>query len=347
LKIFSLFFFALSTLSGGTLEENIGQMIITSFHGNELNEGAKQLIDEAKIGGVVYFKHFNGLESADQVTRLSADLQAYSLAKNGRKLLICADEEGGRISRFVEGVPRSPGNEVLGKGEPEEARLLAREVARGLLAMEVNCNLAPVVDINSNPKNPVIGNRSFGSSPEQVSLFGGAVLEGYLEGGVLPCLKHFPGHGDTSQDSHYELPLVDKSFTELLECELVPYLALAKKAPMIMTAHVLYPELDWVNPATLSRKILQGLLRERLGYQGVIITDSLTMEGILVDSIEEVAIRAVLAGADLLLLGEPNTVEQVLRIHRALVRAVEEGRIPRERIDESVARIAYQIPFLY
>lgn len=211
-------------------------------------------------------------------------------------------------------------------------------------------NLAPVVDINSNPNNPVIGSRSFGNNADSVTLFAKYALQGYREAGIITSLKHFPGHGDVVVDSHQELPIIHKTKQQLEQLELLPFYQLADRADTIMTAHILLPALDSQNCATLSKNILTDLLREEIGFQGVIISDSLVMQGLLnnCSCIEEAAIPAVNAGCDLLILGgrqlqaQSNlelSVERIKKIHCALLQAVQTGIISKQRLERAVQRI--------
>lgn len=302
----------------GNLEEMVGRCLIACFKGEAVNDDAKRLIFEAKVGGFIYFKHTNGLGDHVKVKKLSADLQALS----PRKLWIGVDQEGGRVARIVQ-TPASANLE-----NPGEARETATKVARQLVELGINLNFAPVADVCS--KDTFIGDRSYGDDPNWVARMAREAMAGYREGGVTPCFKHFPGHGDTKADSHRELPVVDKSLEELGERELIPYLDL-EDVPMVMTAHVLYPKLDAKNPATLSPTILQDLLRGKLRFKGLIVSDCLTMKGVTsLMKIEEVAIRALQAGCNLLIIGDPD-VKQTIRIHKAIVAAVRSGVIPKER----------------
>jgi beta-N-acetylhexosaminidase len=329
-----------------SLEEKVGQVLMVHFHGEELNEDARALIEKAHVGGVIYYTWANGLQSLDQVAKLSKDLQDLSRVP----LLISTDQEGGIVSRLQKDFTTFPGNMALGMTkDPELAFASAFASGQELLAAGINMNLAPVVDVNQNPKNPVIGIRSFGSDPKEVALFGEKALEGYKTAGVIACLKHFPGHGDVETDSHYELPTVNKTKEELFRQELLPFAFLAQSSEAIMTAHIMVPALDPNSCSTLSRPTLQ-FLREELGFEGLILSDSLTMQGVLKQSdysLETAAIQAFDAGCDMLILGGrellgcriPVTVEEIIGVHRALVHAVEEGRISEKRLDASVQRI--------
>jgi beta-N-acetylhexosaminidase len=207
-----------------------------------------------------------------------------------------------------------------------------------------------VIDINSNPNNPIIGSRSFGNSPEMVISFGKKALEGYHDAHIITSLKHFPGHGDVSIDSHQDLPILYKSKKQLEQMELRPFKALSPFADTIMTAHIMIPSIDPFNCATLSPAIL-SILRNEMHYNGVIISDSLVMEGLLKNcpSIEHAALKALNAGCDLLILGGKQligtsegfelSVEDVARIHHFLVQALQEGTLPEQRVNDALQRI--------
>jgi len=255
--------------------------------------------------------------------------------------LIAIDEEGGDVTRlyYDTGSPY-PGNALLGRiDDLDLTASVAQSVARELRAVGVNLNFAPDADINSNPDNPVIGIRSFGTDPETVSAHVATWVTAHEREGVAVSAKHFPGHGDTAQDSHLSLPVVDLSLSALHERELRPFLAAAQAgASSIMTSHVLLPQLD-DQPATFSSRILQDVLRGELGYQGVIVSDALDMVGASGEmGIPAAAVRAIAAGCDLLCIGTKNTDEQVEAIGAALDAAVADGTLPQARLDDAIAR---------
>jgi beta-N-acetylhexosaminidase len=330
-----------------SLEEKVGQLLMVHFNGEEVNQDAKLLIQKLHVGGIIYYNWSNALSSAAQVRNLSMGLQ--KLAKT--PLLIAVDQEGGLINRLKEGFTIFPGNLALAKtGQPELAEKCAFAIGQELLSVGVNMNLAPVVDINNNPYNPVIGIRSFGDTAELVTLFARHALQGYRRAGIITCLKHFPGHGDVIVDSHQDLPVVRKTKEELTKLELFPFYQLADQADSIMTAHLLFPALDPQNCATLSQKILTDLLRKEIGFQGVVISDSLVMQGLLKNcsSIEEAAISSINAGCDLLILGGKQlnvdstlelTTENIQKIHQALLQAVQTGVISQQRLEQALQRI--------
>lgn len=335
-----------------SLEEKVGQVLMVHFHGETVNDDAKTLIQNAKVGGVIYYNWSNGLHSPKQVFTLSSGLQ--KLAKENRfsiPLLIAADQEGGVVARLQSGFTSFPGNRALGEaGDLHLAKAAAFSIGEELQAVGINMNLAPVVDVNSNPRNPVIGVRSFGDSPDTVTAFGKQFLEGFHQAQVIATLKHFPGHGDVAVDSHEDLPVIHKSKEALESVELLPFAKLASSADAIMTAHILVPALDAEHCSTLSEKTLT-YLRETIGFQGVIVADSLVMEGVLKQchSVDEASIMALNAGCDLLILGGKCLIDtrtgyelttaDVQRIHGAIVEAVKNGRISEAKLNKAVARI--------
>lgn len=281
------------------------------------------------LGGVILFR--GNIADAEQLTELCGELHAA-----GTDLLIAADEEGGDITRLHarDGSP-TPGNLALGAiDDVSLTRATARSIGAELVATGVNLNLAPSVDVNTCPDNPIIGTRSFGADPELVARHTVAYLDGLREAGVAGCVKHFPGHGDTSVDSHLDLPAVNGD----IEPHLVPFrAAIEAGVDAIMCAHIHYPALDDV-PATLSRRILTGLLRERLGWTGPIITDSLTMAAITERvGLAEGCVQALAAGADLLCMNSDYDEERAARDH--VVAAVRDGRLPLERVREAADRV--------
>lgn len=337
-----------------SIEEKVGQLLMVHFNGHEANEEARRLIEEAHVGGFIYYNWANGLDSPAQVRRLSEGLQRLAWGtSHGIPLFLAVDQEGGRVCRLVEGFTRFPGNGVIGRTcKPEFALAAALAVGRELMAVGVNVNLAPVVDINSNPDNPIIGDRSFGPTADDVIACGQAALEGYRQAAIIACLKHYPGYGDVSVDPHGPLPVVKKSIDELAGLELLPFQSLTGKADMVMTAHLMLPHVDRGNCATLSSAILERMLRRGMRYQGIVISDSLVMQGVLENcggKVENAVVRAFLAGCDILLLGGKQllstqkgfelSTDDVIALHGHLVKAVKSGKISEARLNDSVDRI--------
>lgn len=326
-----------------TVEEKVGQLLMIGLTDvTKLTDPLRTLLRTDGYGGVIYFA--GNMQSPQQVAALSADVQALARSAGAKiPAYICADQEGGLVVRITEdeGATVMPGEMALGAtGSLDDDRLAARITATEMRAMGLNMDLAPVVDVNSNPANPVIGVRSYGSDPQKVAEFGVATIQTLQSLGVAATAKHFPGHGDTSQDSHIDLPSVTHDRATLDKIELVPFkAAIAAGVDAIMTAHVTFPAIDPTPglPATLSSKVLTGLLRKELGFQGLILTDALGMGAITQKyTIPEAARLAFLAGADMMLMTDPN---QGHASRNTLLEAAQKGTISKERLDDSVRRI--------
>jgi beta-N-acetylhexosaminidase len=322
-----------------SLREKIGQMFMCGLHGTEPSKDIMDLINEYHLGGVIYFRR--NIKDVQQVSRLSLELQSAAMQHKGIPLFISIDQEGGMVARIDRGITLMPGNMALGAAGDVEGVYAASEIAgRELRLMGINMNFAPCLDINNNPQNPVIGVRSFGETPELVSQMGAASLQGYQASNVAATAKHFPGHGDTETDSHLDLPLIPHDMKRLQQVELVPFVrAIREGVDAIMSAHIVFPAIEpEVIPATLSHKVITGLLRKQLAYEGVVISDCLEMKAISEGvGIEEGTVMAVEAGIDLVLIS--HLKDRQLKGIEALIRAVESGRISEERIDQSVRRI--------
>jgi beta-N-acetylhexosaminidase len=287
------------------------------------------------LAGVCLFG--DNVESLAQLQRLTT-----SILEANPHAVIAIDEEGGDVTRLFYDVGSPyPGNAVLGRiDDPAYTYAVALDVGRQLRQAGCTMTFAPDVDINSNPDNPVIGVRSFGADPALVARHSAAWVDGLQSTGIAVSAKHFPGHGDTAQDSHLALPVVDVSLDVLTERELVPFRAVIEAdAASIMTSHILLPQLDPDLPATLSPRILQGLLRQELGYQGVIVSDALDMAGASgAVGIPEAAVLAIAAGCDLLCIGTDNSDAQLTEIEYALAAAMAEGRLGSDRLGDAAAR---------
>ena len=322
-----------------TIEEKIGQLIMVGFEGTHANEAIETHIRERFVGGVVLFSR--NIQSPKQTAELTNELQQLaSTTTHQIPLFIGIDQEGGWVIRLKEGATVLPGNMALGATDSTELAERAGEItAAELAAVGVNLNFAPVMDVNNNPQNPVIDRRSFGESPELVSRLGVAYLRGLQRNGVLGTAKHFPGHGDTTVDSHFDLPTVNHNRERIRALELHPFRAVIDAdVAAIMTAHIVYPAFDPDRPATLSPTILTNLLREELGFDGLIVTDDMEMKAID-DRYRsgEAAVMAIEAGADIVMvLWTPTKQNEVFD---ALLSAVKSGRISQARLDQSVKRI--------
>lgn len=323
-------------------EEKVGQLMIGFFQGPTLSPELQSRIKSIHLGGVILYSVTGNITGVNQVAGLVDDIQKSAINTGEIPLFISIDQEGGRVARLTDGVTVFPGNMALGAvGSEALSRESAAVTARELRILGITMNFAPVVDVNSNPKNPIIGVRSFGSSPAEVARLGRAMIAPYEREGVICTAKHFPGHGDTDVDSHLGLPVINSDLAHLRDVETPPFISMIEGGvPAIMTAHVLVPAIDKELPATLSPTIL-GLLRKS-GFNGLIITDSLTMGAVVKEwGVKEAAIRALIAGADILLFGadtghKPDEQEQVFN---ALVEAVRSGRISQERLNDAVRRV--------
>ncbi|MET9562671.1 glycoside hydrolase family 3 protein [Streptomyces tauricus] len=279
------------------------------------------------------------IASPDQLAALTAQLRA-----ERDDVLVAIDEEGGDVTRLEVRTGSSfPGNHALGAVDDVAlTEAVAHELGRRLAVCGVNLNWAPSADINSNPSNPVIGVRSFGADTDLVARHTAAYVSGLQSAGVAACTKHFPGHGDTAVDSHHALPRIDADLSVLHARELAPFrAAIAAGSRAVMSAHILVPALDPAHPATLSRRVLTGLLREELGFDGLIVTDGMEMQAISATyGIERGSVLAIAAGADAICVGGGLADEEtVLRLRDALVTAVRSGELPEERLADAAARV--------
>lgn len=319
-----------------SLKEKVGQLVIAGFEGTDLNEDIMELIEEYKIGGFILFSR-NILDEV-QTLELLNDIKEIN-SKNPIPLLLSIDEEGGKVSRLPKSYPRLPEAREFGKKNDKELSYeLGKVLGDRVKSLGFNMNFSPVLDINSNPNNPVIGNRAFGSEKESVAINGIQVMLGIMDRDVISVVKHFPGHGDTNLDSHINLPIVNKTKNELKSFELVPFIkAIENNVDAIMLAHILYPEIDNY-PATMSSRIINELLRDELGFTGVIISDDMTMGAIMENyTIEEGVLSFLKAGGDLALIchGKNN----VIKVIEEITKAVERGELTEEEVNNKVYRI--------
>ncbi|NIK28779.1 beta-N-acetylhexosaminidase [Thalassobacillus devorans] len=339
-----------------TLEEKVGQLFMVHVYGEtptdpnyedtnlSRNRGAKnfkEMIEKYHIGGVIYFNWTANIGTPidfEQVNALSNGLQEIAMDQRMPiPLMIATDQEGGVVARVTEPATVFPGNMALGATRSTDyARQSSEIMGMELMSLGINMDLAPVLDVNVNPENPVIGVRSYSENPDLVADMGAAQVEGYQNENVMATAKHFPGHGDTNVDSHYGLPIINHDLETLHEVDLKPFkAAIDAGIDAIMPAHIVVPALDDSGlPATLSKPILTDLLRGEMGFDGVIITDSLGMSGANVVPADRVPVEAFKAGADIL-LNPPN----VPLAYDAMMDAVESGEISEKRVDESVFRI--------
>lgn len=300
------------------------------------------ILEDLGAGGVVLFDR--NLGSDEEIFKLARRIRRGSRIRP----LIGVDQEGGRVCRIDRPGLVFPGNMALGRmDDVETTRKAAQVIGLQLAALGFDTPFAPCLDINSNPRNPIIGSRSFGHTPDLVARHGVAAMEGIVSAGLLPMIKHFPGHGDTSLDSHLELPVQPAGRARLDSVELVPFrAAIAAGAPAVMTTHILFSQLDEALPATLSATVVGGILREDLGFDGLVVSDCLEMAGIAAHwTPEETAVLAMKAGVDLLLVCHTREVQRKMR--DALVLAVQQGRLSEARLWEArsrVERVRWSLP---
>ncbi len=366
-------------LSGMTLEQKVGQMMAVAFRVwkeipteeeatvenaqrqapeavsvTELNQQIRDCLAKYQFGSVILFAE--NCQDAEQTLRLVQDMQATNQAGGGIPMLFSIDQEGGSVTRLGFGTS-GPGNMALAAtGDTENAASMAAVYGEELKLLGIHADYAPVLDVNNNPNNPVIGVRSFSDDPETVSKCGAAFIRGLHDAGVISTLKHFPGHGNTSTDSHTGLPLIDSSYEALKAVELVPFqAAIDAGADMVMTAHIQYPQIEtetYVSkstgeeiflPATMSRTILTDILRGDMGFEGVIVTDALDMAAIADNfTDEDMILLPINAGVDMLLLPpvyDTALFQRIQDMTDLTVQLVRDGKISEERVDASVRRI--------
>jgi beta-N-acetylhexosaminidase len=316
------------------LERRVARLFVVGFSGTTPDRHIVRLIDDG-VGGVILFKR--NVESAPQVAALVKALKT----RAGRPLLLSVDQEGGRVAR-LRGHPFTALPPMRALGTSRDVAL-ARRVGR-LLAYEVRAlgfdqDYAPVLDVDTNPANPVIGDRALHSDPQEVARLGVALAQGLEDGGVASCGKHFPGHGDTAKDSHLDLPSLSHGLERLRRVELVPFAAYAKAGlASLMTAHVVFDAVDPKTPATLSHKALTHLLREELGFSGVVVSDDLEMKAIADHfSVARAAVEGLKAGADQFLVCHHEEAQR--SAIEAVAKAVEAGEVSQARLDAALARV--------
>ncbi|MFZ9886300.1 MAG: beta-N-acetylhexosaminidase [Myxococcota bacterium] len=317
----------------------LGQLFLLGFEGHEIPDGAKELLAGEGAGGVILFTR--NIQSLEQVVELNRRL--FTLGTAEHPTLVSVDQEGGRVARLRGIMTDLPPMRRLGELSVDDEDLPYRVgamMARELSALGFHLDFAPVVDVDTNPANPVIGDRSFGATSATVAHAATQLLRGMQQAGVAACAKHFPGHGDTSTDSHFELPVLAHDLERLERVELPPFqAAIEAGVASIMTAHVLFRVLDEALPATLSPAVLHSLLKERLGFGGVVISDDLEMKAVADRyEVEELVRLGLLAGIDLFLICHDE--EKQARAIEAAHKLVESGEVPRSRAEDALARVA-------
>jgi len=322
-----------------SLEQKIGQMFFYGFQGKRSSDNVKRLISVYKPGGIILFTR--NVESEAQLVKLNGDIRKLAISNIGVPVFIAIDQEGGKVLRIKDFATVLPGNMNLGATRSSELSFLAGKLtAIDLEMLGINMNFAPVIDVNSNARNEVIGVRSFGDDPDMVAKLGAAYIRGIQSRRVSATAKHFPGHGNTTGDSHFETPTLDRSLQTMYDVDLKPFFsAVNDGVDAIMTAHISVPAIDpSKRPATLSPKIITELLRKRMGYNGLVITDDMEMRAITGDiGIGGATVQAVLAGCDMITIVWTDSAKQ--ESYNALLTAVKKGTISEERINASVRRI--------
>jgi beta-N-acetylhexosaminidase len=317
------------------LRRHVGQLAIAGFAGHTIPAELRALAREFDLGGVILFAR--NVEAPEQVAELAREAQ--SLAKE-LPLWVSVDQEGGRVARLKAPFTVWPPMITLGRsGDAGLASRFAGALAAELKAVGVSLDYTPVLDVLTNPRNPVIGDRALGERADDVARLGRAIVSALQAEGIAACCKHFPGHGDTSTDSHHELPLIEHPPERLHEVELVPFrAAIEAGVAAIMTAHILIPALDEERPATLSPTIVRGLLKGTLGYRGLVLSDDLEMRAIRArHDLPEATVAAVAAGCDAVLMCGTDQAAQAAACE-AVIRAVEGETLPLARVEDAMAR---------
>lgn len=321
-------------LNSMTVKEKIGQLVLVGIEGTALDDTSRRLLEDYHVGGFILFK--DNIDSVQQSVDLLNELKKAN-AVNPVPLWLSIDEEGGRVTRFPDEYVKLPSSGKIGSnGDLALTNRVGGLIAQKVSGVGLNMVFAPVLDINSNPNNPVIGDRSFGNTAETVSTQGIASMKGIQEHGVVPVVKHFPGHGDTSVDSHLGLPVVDHDLKRLHEVELVPFQqAIDEGADVVMVAHLLMKGIDPDTPSSYSKPVIHDLLREEMGFKGVVITDDMTMGAISGSTdVGEASVKSVVAGSNMILIGHEYALEEA--VIQALTKAVDSGVIPEEMLNDRV-----------
>ncbi|GHO74939.1 glycoside hydrolase family 3 [Ktedonobacter sp. SOSP1-85] len=320
-----------------SLEQKLGQMVIVEFNGSTLDDTLRQMLQKYDVSGVLIENKNGNAQTREQLTVLNKAMQQAALFP----LFITTDYEGGVVNELRRITGERPSEATIGaSGDPQKAYQAGSSAARDLSGLGLNVNFMPTVDVLTNPNNPGLPQRTFGSSATLVTNMGRAYLKGLNEGGVVGCLKHFPGLGSANLDPHRSLPYMDRSLETLNQVDLVPYRTMIGEGvvPMVMVTHILNPQLDPQLPTSLSPNVVTNILRKQLNFQGVIISDTLWMGGVSnTYDLSHAAVLAVKAGTDLLL--GPRGLTETATMLEGLAQAVHSGTITTQQIDASVTRI--------
>lgn len=329
-----------SLLAGMTIEEKVGQLLIVGFPEDTKKEALQDYMDRLKVSGFILFSR--NYTDLDSLYALARSLKEMNSLKNPLPLFISIDEEGGTVSRLPKGGTHFPDARQVGKaGEPGLTYKTGQTIAEELKAAGINLNFAPVLDIVESGENKLLVRRSYGSTPEVVSLHGTSFINGLQSEGVIAVPKHFPGHGNTNQDSHSTLPVIDTDKAEMQSRELVPFkAAIDAGLNAVMVGHIAFPKIDPAGlPASMSNYFLTDVLRKDLGFGGISISDDIEMQGYISskDTVEECVIASFNAGLDIFLIGHTKAIQD--QVFKALLDGCGDGRISEERLNESVLRI--------
>lgn len=329
--------FVMEKVNEMTVDEKIGQLLIVGIDGYSIDEKAIEMIQKYHIGGFILFNR--NIQDANQTISLINSLKKTN-ESNDIPLFISLDEEGGRVTRLPHEFIKTPSSKKIGKKDDESITYeIGKTIGRNVKSLGFNLDFAPVLDIFSNPNNTVIGDRAFGTNPEIVWKHGIQLMNGIKSEDVIPVIKHFPGHGDTTVDSHEDLPFIDKNLEQIENFELIPFKkAIEKGAEVVMVSHIMLPNIDDANPATFSREIINNILREKLGFDGVIITDDMTMGAIVKNyDIGDASVKSLKAGSDIILVC--HGYENYTKVINAIKGAVDNGEISLDYINQKVYRI--------
>ena len=317
------------------IRRHVGQLAIVGFHGHTVPDDVRRIAREFDLGGVVFFGR--NVVDPEQVTELSRESQALA---SEIPLWVSVDQEGGRVARLKRPFTEWPPMITLGRaGDEKLAERFARALAAELKAVGISLDYTPVLDVLTNPNNPVIGDRALADRTDDVARLGTVIIRTLQSEGIAACGKHFPGHGDSSTDSHFDLPVVEHSPDRLNAVELVPFkAAIAANVAAIMTAHILVPALDDARPATLSPAIVDGLLKKTLGFEGLVLSDDLQMKAISGRyGHTDATLQAIEAGCDAVLMCAPEPEAQIAALEE-IIHAVEHGQLSQKRVEDALAR---------
>ncbi|MFS0727465.1 beta-N-acetylhexosaminidase [Paenibacillus sp. 1P07SE] len=328
---------AAALLADLTLEEKLGQLVILGLEGTSMEPETQEMIERYHVGGFILYQ--DNIDSLAQTAQLVNELKEAN-RQNSVPLLLGVDQEGGRVDRMPSGISAVPSPRRVAEADDKRfSYATGQALGIQVRALGLNLNFAPVLDVNNNARNPVIGDRSYGDLPDAVIRHGLEAMDGLRSTRVIPVVKHFPGHGDTDVDSHLDLPVIHKTKDELENFELKPFAAaIAAETDAVMVAHLLIPGLDPDRPASLSEAIITDLLRGEMGFEGVVMTDDLTMQGITKHhTVGEAAVLTLLAGSDIVLIGHHHG--QQAEVLDAIRQSVEDGLLTEQQLDEKTSRV--------